>query len=200
MQDFEEKIIDIMEGKSPEAKFGHPTIFHELVKSDLPSQEKTVGRLNDEAQLVVAAGLVTTAWALSVASFHIINNTSIFQKLRKELEQAIPDINAPLYWQQVELLPYLNACMREGIRLSYGVTARNPRLSPKPLIYNGWTIPPRTPVSMTIVNHNHNEEIFPDSHSFLPERWLENKTRSGADLDRYFFSFGKGSRSCLGIK
>ena len=31
MQDFEEKIIDITEGKSPEAKFGHPTIFHELV-------------------------------------------------------------------------------------------------------------------------------------------------------------------------
>jgi hypothetical protein len=73
----------------------------------------------------------------------------------------------------------------------------HPRLSPKSLHYQGWTIPPRTPVPMTIVDHNHDEEIFPDSHSFLPERWLENKTRSGADLDHYFFSFGKGSRSCV---
>lgn len=199
-QDFEQKIIEIKDGKFAGKQSENATIFHELVKSDLPPQEKTVRRLNDEAQLVVAAGLVTTAWALSVASFHIVNNTSIFHNLRKELEQAVPDTNAPLEWQQVERLPYLNACVREGIRLSYGVTARNPRRSPKTLVYNGWTIPPRTPVSMTVVDHNHNEEIFPDSHSFLPERWLENKTRSGADLDRYFFSFGKGSRSCLGIK
>ena len=189
-----------MEDKGREKELAHPTIFHELVKSDLPPEEKTVGRLNDEAQLVVAAGLVTTAWALSVTSFHIVNQPRIFQVLRNELEEAIPDINAPLNWQQVEQLPYLNACMREGIRLSYGVTARNPRLSSRPLTYKDWTIPPRTPVSMTIVDHNHNEDVFPDSHSFLPERWLENKTRSGADLDRYFFSFGKGSRSCLGVK
>ena len=140
---------------------------------------------------MVAAGLVTTAWALNVTSFHIINQPKIFQRLRNELEKAIPDINAPLDWQQVEQLPYLNTCMREGIRLSYGVTARNPRLSSRPLIYKGWIIPPRSPVSMTIVDRNHNEDIFPDSPLFLLECRLENKTRRGADFGRYYFSFGK---------
>jgi hypothetical protein len=47
-----------MEGKGREKDLTHPTIFHELVKSDLPPQEKTVRQLNDEAQLVVAAGPV----------------------------------------------------------------------------------------------------------------------------------------------
>jgi hypothetical protein len=52
---------------------------------------------------------------------------------------------------------------------------------------------------MTIVDHNHNEDIFANSQSFLPEFWLENKTRSGADFRRYYFSFGKVPRSYLGI-
>ncbi|RAO73216.1 uncharacterized protein BHQ10_009228 [Talaromyces amestolkiae] len=52
----------------------HATIFHELLNSDLPEEETTNKRLGDEAQLIVAAGLITTSWALTVASFHIINN------------------------------------------------------------------------------------------------------------------------------
>jgi hypothetical protein len=49
-----------MEGKGREKELTHPTTFHELVKSDLSPQGKTVRQLNDEAQLVVAAGQVTT--------------------------------------------------------------------------------------------------------------------------------------------
>ena len=185
--------MSIMSGDYKENS-DHPTILQELLQSDLPPEEKSIGRLNEEAQLLVAAGLTTAAWALSVVTFHVIRSPEVFSKLRGELAQALPDPHAAVSLQNVENLPYLNACMREGLRLSYGVTARNPRLWPKPLIYKDWTIPPRTPVSLTIVDHNHNEEIFPDSHSFKPERWLEQ------DMDRYFFSFGKGSRSCLGIK
>jgi hypothetical protein len=39
----------------------HETIFHELLNSDLPPEEKSDVRLADEAQLVVAAGLITTS-------------------------------------------------------------------------------------------------------------------------------------------
>jgi cytochrome P450 len=175
----------------------HPTIFRELIESDLPLQEKSDERLGDEAQLIIAAGLVTTSWALAVASFHIVNKPEIFLKLRKELEAAIPDpALMPVDWLQLEKLPYLNGCVHEAVRLSYGVTTRSPRLQPEAEIkYKEWTIPRNTPVSMTNVDVCHDENIFPDSKSFVPERWIEN-TR----LDRYFVSFGKGSRQCLGIK
>ena len=202
LQDFEKKITEIVEGRHEEEKSAdHPTIFEELVKSDLPPEEKAVGRLNDEAQLVVAAGLTTTAWAMSVASFHIINNPRIFNKLRKELVQAIPDPTVPVDWLKMEQLPYLCACAREGVRVSHGVTSRNPRVLSKPLNYERWVIPPGTPVSMSTVLLNHNEDVFPNAKSFVPERWLDNPTtKDGSNLERYFISFGKGSRSCLGIK
>lgn len=39
---------------------------------------------------------------------------------------------------------------------------------------------------------HHDPAIFPESQSFIPERWLDNpKTSNGSALDRYFVSFGK---------
>lgn len=41
---------------------------------------------------------------------------------------------------------------------------------------------------------HHDESIFSDAESFIPERWIEN-TR----LSRFLVPFSKGSRQCLGI-
>lgn len=113
-------------------------------------------------------------------------------RLRQELVAA----NTTSDWHQLEKLPYLNACIRESIRLSHGIATRDPRLAPDTeLQYREWTIPRNTPVSMTAVDILMNERIFPDPKAFKPERWL-----AGSDLERYFVPFGKGSRQCLGIK
>jgi cytochrome P450 len=174
----------------------HPTIFHELLNSDLPTEEKSDARLGDEAQLIVAAGLITTSWALTVSSFHIINNPPIFQKLREELKTAGLMPMGTMDWHQLEQLPYLNGCVHEAVRLAHGVSTRSPRLAPDiELKYESWVIPRNTPVSMTNVDILMNETIFPNPKAFIPERWIDNP-----DLDRYFVGFGKGSRACLGIK
>lgn len=178
------------------------TVFRELIADpDLPPSEKQLRRLQDEAQLVVAAGITTVGWALSVGAFHIIGQPKIFQRLRSELVSAISDPNKQLPWAELEKLPYLTACIKEAIRLSYPVSTRNPRLLSKPLVYRDWVIPARTPVSMTIVDVNDDEEIFPDHSKFNPDRWIDApKTKDGSTLDRYFVCFQKGSRSCLGVK
>jgi cytochrome P450 len=173
-----------------------------VLESDLPPEEKGLQRLGDEAQTIVGAGLETTAWALTHAMFHIINQPETLRKLQNELRTAIPDSTAVLDWPHLEELPYLGACIKEAVRLSYGVSTRNPRISPdKPMKYKSWNIPAGTPVSMTTVDVHHDEDVYPNSHSFIPERWLNNpKAENGSSLDRYFVAFGKDARSCLGIK
>lgn len=191
------------EGKMDEklAKSTHPTVFQELISGTLPASEKETLRLQDEAQLVVAAGVTTTGWALTTAAYHITTNPNVLKALRNELETALPDPKAPLSWTELERLPYLTGCVREAVRLSYAVTTRNPRLFNKELVYENWVIPARTPVSMTIVDVNDDEAIFPSPQEFRPERWINPpKTPDGSSLERYFVGFGKGSRSCLGIK
>ncbi|EXJ95644.1 hypothetical protein A1O1_00766 [Capronia coronata CBS 617.96] len=200
--DFRNQINAMKQGKMADvlAKSSHPTVFQELISGNLPESEKETRRLQDEAQLVVAAGVTTTGWALTVATFHLTSNPATLSRLRAELEAAIPNPTAPLSWAELEKLPYLTGCVREAVRLSYAVSTRNPRLFSKPLTYKDWVIPPRTPVSMTIVDVSDDEDIFPAAHEFRPERWIGSpKTKDGSSLERYFVGFGKGSRSCLGI-
>ena len=196
------QITQIVSGENEGYKYvEHPTIFHEMLHSDLPPHEKTFERLFQEAQVIIGGGILTTSWALTVAGFHIVDKPEVFRKLRAELLQAIPDPMGPLDFVKLEKLPYLSACIREGIRLAYGTTSRMPRLAHKALQYRDWIIPARTPTSMTIVDMNHDEEVFPDSHEFIPERWLDNpKTKRGDSLERYFVGFSKGTRSCIGVK
>ena len=67
-------------------------------------------------------------------------------------------------------------------------------------IVKEWVIPARTCLSMSIPDMSHDEEIFPQSRDFVPERWLDDpKTSDGIPLDRFMVSFGRGTRSCLGI-
>jgi cytochrome P450 len=177
----------------------HKTIFHEIIGSNLPHYEKSASRLWQDGQVTVAAGTLTTAWALSIATFHLISQPAVLRKLKAELARAIPDPESRPSLAALEQLPYLTGVVQECLRLSYGVSMRLPRICPdETLIFSDgskdWAIPPGTPISMTSTLIHHNESIFPNSHSFLPERWIEKP-----HLDRYLVSFSKGSRHCIGI-
>lgn len=43
---------------------------------------------------------------------------------------------------------------------------------------------------------HHYEAVFPEPHTFIPERWLEG---DGDVKRRYWVPFGRGSRACIGI-
>jgi cytochrome P450 len=83
-----------LEGKHAEAENSqdsHPTIFHDLLENkDMPASEKSIDRLVQEGQIIVSAGTETTAWCLSVTTFHLLSNPQVIQKLRAELEGAMP--------------------------------------------------------------------------------------------------------------
>lgn len=52
---------------------------------------------------------------------------------------------------------------------------------------------------MSAVIAHHNEKIFPNSRSFILERWSDQPD-GGRFLEKYLVSFSKGSRQCIGIK
>ncbi|KIX07822.1 uncharacterized protein Z518_02476 [Rhinocladiella mackenziei CBS 650.93] len=176
---------------------GRQTMFHALRDSGLPTSEKSLQRLCDEAEIILGAGSETTAAALSRIWFYLLYSPSILQILREELRTIIPfpDSHIPNL-SKIENLPYLSAVISEGIRISYGVTTRTPRIAPdEALRYKEWTIPPGTPISMTNSLVSMHPDIFPEPETFKPERWLDD----GRSLERYQVAFSKGSRQCLGI-
>lgn len=102
-------------------------------------------------------------------------------------------------------------------RITNAVATRLQRSSPNQVMkYKDWAIPPgvsasneppvfasmltmtiQTPVGMTGYFMHHNESIFPDSQSFIPERWMDMEQRK--HLEKYLVAFTKGSRQCIGI-
>lgn len=117
------------------------TFFHDILGSSLPEQDKSAERLAQEMQILVSAGAETTAKAMSYITFYLLNDPAIMKKLMDELNTLDPERNASLV--QLEQMPYLNGVMLEGLRLSYGVSARLPRTAPyHALQFKDWTIPP----------------------------------------------------------
>ena len=136
---------------------------------------------------------------LQTVTYHLLANPEKLAKLREALVQSIPDSNTIPPLGQLEAIPYLHACVQEGLRLAYGTSNRLTRVSRTPIKYRDWDIPAGVPVGMTTIFMHNDESIFPDHKAFKPERWLE-KRKDGVRLERYLTSFGRGTRQCLGIK
>ncbi|KAL4880998.1 cytochrome P450 [Aspergillus karnatakaensis] len=178
------------------------TVFDTLLAGDLPPAEKTVQRLKGEGQTLIGAGTLTTGNALKTIVFHVQSNPVILRKLQAELDASLSGVSAfdmadPTH---LERLPYLTACIWEGLRLAYGVTHRLQLIAEEPLKCAGMDIPTGTPVGMTSIFMHDNPVVFPEPRKFHPERWLElDPEARGKIMGRHFVPFSKGSRMCLGM-
>ncbi|KAL9004064.1 MAG: hypothetical protein Q9188_003099 [Gyalolechia gomerana] len=194
------------------------TVFGSLLQSDLPPREKSLQRMTEEGFSLFAAGTETVSWALTVITYHLLTQPALLSKLTAEVRQAVDDSAEPGQlppWAALEKRPYLGAVIHEGLRLSYGLASRTSRIATgEELLYRGqWTpkgssasrkvehvIPRGYAVGMSAGITHHDEGVFPDSHAFVPERWLDENGQHRKELDRALLAFSKGSRGCVGIK
>lgn len=83
------------------------TMFDALSDPAIPPRERTLPRLQDEGMILLSGGTEPTANALTVAAFHLINESSILTKLRTELKRVVFISGAKASLTQLERLPYL---------------------------------------------------------------------------------------------
>ncbi|KAK6592778.1 cytochrome p450 [Botrytis cinerea] len=175
------------------------TLFHDLLTSDLPASELTTDRLGAEAQVLLMAGTMSVARSMGHLVVHILLNVDIRQRLTEELSTIDSDgsQNIPSY-QSLQQLPYLQACIKEGLRMSIASMHRLPRCSPDvALQYREWIIPPGTPVGMSTYLMHYDPDVYPEPKVFKPERWLGE---INSKMLRNYVPFAKGSRDCLGTE
>ena len=107
----------------------HPTIFHEILNTSLPPEEKKLGRLWQEGQTVIGSGTETTAWALPSQHSTSLPNLSIRHRLLQELKPLFDSTDGKPTFNQLKQLQYLGV-ISEGLRLSYNITMHLQRVSP----------------------------------------------------------------------
>ena len=104
-----EQVKPILEGEDEVSKTGDVprTIFHVLRDSDLPPQEKALQRLCDEGEILTGAGSETTAQTTTRIMFYLKHEPGVLDKLREELDKAVPNVTVSLSWIELQKLPYL---------------------------------------------------------------------------------------------
>lgn len=143
------------------------------------------------------AGTTTIAHYLRTTTYYILANRSVLAWLQAELK-TMPDPLVLPPFKDLNKLPYFEAVVNEGFRLSHGIITRLTRIAPTEDLHVPNTdvaIPAGTPVGMSSWLVHMNAALSPSPDEFKSERWLE----LGAEgLKKYLVNFSKGNRICLG--
>ncbi|KAL4908682.1 hypothetical protein BDW74DRAFT_188583 [Aspergillus multicolor] len=146
--------------------------------------------------LFIVAGSETTANLLSGLFARLLRNTDKMQKLYNEIRSAFQNEDE-INYQRTSQLPYLNACLEEGLRIHPPVPTGLLRTVPKAgdMIDGHW-VPGGTSVSVGGWAASHNPANFRDCDTFIPERWLDDAYST--DIKSGMQPFSLGPRGCIG--
>lgn len=151
----------------------------------------------------IGAGSDTTAITLSSIFYHLMTHPNSYRHLQAEIDDAARTglISDPITFSQAQQLPYLQAVIKEALRIHPATGLPMPRTVPaEGTTIAGRFIPGGSTVGINAwVAHRNTDVYGADAGSWRPERWLEIESAGrGAEVEKYFFAFGMGSRTCIG--
>jgi cytochrome P450 len=149
------------------------------------------------------AGIDTTSDTLMFAIFALSQpaNLSFQEKLHQEI-QSLPDevvVDDVVNALAADKLPYLDAVIKETLRLYAPLPGSEPRWSEKDEVIDGYRVPARTIVSMSPYCLHRNEHVYKEPLEFNPDRWL-GPSEQVAEMKKWFWAFSSGGRMCIGMQ
>jgi len=130
---------------------------------------------------------------------YIVTNPHVLSKLLSEISTA--QLSKPVTDAEARKLPYLQAVIREGMRIFPPVTGALAKTVPSGGdTINGIFIPGGTTISWSAFGLMRNPKIWgADAKLFRPERWLEGSAEDRQKKDMEVdMCFGYGKYQCLG--
>ncbi|RDY13857.1 Geraniol 8-hydroxylase, partial [Mucuna pruriens] len=146
---------------------------------------------------IFVAGTDTTASTLEWAMSELVRNKEAMTKAKEELEQITSKGN-PIEEADIDKLPYLQAIVKETLRLHPPVPFLLPRKADRDVDIGGYTIPRHAQVWVNMWAICRDPTLWENPTLFSPDRFL------GSEIDvkgRNFelAPFGAGRRICPGI-
>ncbi|CAE6434717.1 unnamed protein product [Rhizoctonia solani] len=186
----------------------------DMVDKLLEARDEQGNPLPREVLLVETFGLLfagsdTTSSSLSAMCFYLAKNPQIQKTLQAELDEHVvfdsscqdddsaPTIGPVVTYESIKDLPYLNACLKETMRLHSTVGVGLPRVVPsgKSITVAGQNFTAGSIISVPTFVTNKASVWRQDSEVFRPERWLEDTTGT---FGKYYSPFSFGARACIG--
>ncbi|EPE33442.1 Cytochrome P450 [Glarea lozoyensis ATCC 20868] len=174
------KMLDINTEKGEKIDFTHEHIYVESHSS-------------------IFAGADTTAIAINSVLYHLMKNPKAYKKLTAEIDEAVTNstLHIPVSYAAAIKLPYLKACVNEGMRMHPSVGLTMPRVVPAGgTIICDTDIPAGYRVGINPAVVHYDKEVFgSDADEFNPDRWIIG---DAVKMEKTILQFGAGSRTCIG--
>lgn len=153
--------------------------------------------LTAEALTQLIAGSDTTSNSTCALIFYVTRHPHVHKKLVAELDEAFSarGVEGVIESEDARALPYLKACISEGLRLQSTSGMGLPRIMDKDTEVLGEVFPAGTILSVPSYTIHRLDRVWGDGETFRPERWLEEDTSA---IDKCLNIFSFGPRSCVG--
>lgn len=219
----QERLNGTEEDEKTEIDFKDPRLREKVLHGTIPSKPDFLSRfltLHEEQPDVVTdnrllaylfmninAGSDTIGSTIRAVFYYLLKNPDSLKDLMSELQEAQQKdkLTTPLpTWTEVQALPYLNAVIKEALRLNPALALPMERVVPAgPGLKIGdshdyITLPSGTIVGINPwVLHRDTRVFGEDAEEWNPHRWLGDEERAKY-MDHHILSFGAGKRTCLG--
>ncbi|KAJ9603636.1 hypothetical protein H2200_011822 [Cladophialophora chaetospira] len=186
------------EGRQPDRK----DFLAQLRAKDDPYREHFRRDMTNHLSNNIIAGSDTTSIAIRAIFYHLTKSPKVYIQLQAELDDADArrQFSKFVTYDESLKLPYLQAVIREAMRVHPSNCYPLERIVPPGgAEILGHHIPGGVNVAMMAPILNRAESIYgQDAEQFRPERWLEASPEALKAMDRSYFTFGHGSRGCIG--
>jgi cytochrome P450 len=154
-------------------------------------------QIRDEVMTLLFAGHDTTTSTIAFMFYELSRHPHVVERLLAEQRSQLGG-NLPTSSQLMgDGLPYLEMVLDETLRL-YPPAWIGPRRSVEPFELSGHSVPGGVFVNYCSWASHHLPDVFPDPHTFHPERFSP-EAKSALPKGAYI-PFGGGSRTCIGMR
>lgn len=133
---------------------------------------------------------------------HIITSPLVYQKLQTEIDLAIAEarVSSPISDAEARRLPYLQACIKEGLRIWPPINGMQPRASDRDAVICGVLVPAGTNVGWSGKTVMRDKKIFgEDAELYSPDRWIAAQGGELQAMENIVdLVFGSARWGCLG--
>eukprot|EP00257_Ricinus_communis_P027386 XP_025014800.1 cytochrome P450 76A1 isoform X2 [Ricinus communis] len=143
------------------------------------------------------AGTETTSSTMEWAMTELLRCPESIKRVKEELKRVVGQ-KRKVEESDIDQLPYLQAVLKETMRLHPTLPLLIPRNSLEDTNFMGYLIPKDTQVFVNVWAIGRDPESWQDPNSFKPERFLESDIDyRGKNFE--YLPFGSGRRICAGI-
>ncbi|XP_042052885.1 labd-13Z-ene-9,15,16-triol synthase, chloroplastic-like [Salvia splendens] len=180
-KDFLQIVLDHKENKDSDL----PTLSRDQIKSLLAE--------------IISGGSDTSATTVEFAMSELLNNPKAMEKAQKELSEVV-GMDKIVQESHLPKLNFLNAVIKETLRLHPPVPLLVPRVPFQTTTVGGYTIPKGTKILLNVWAIQRDPTIWDNPGEFKPERFLVGSTSLDFKGNNFeFIPFGSGRRMCPGL-